>query len=330
MLPGVINTPARLLRLLSLLSARTTWTCGELAEGLAVTDRTVRRDVARLRELGYRIESDPGPWGGYRLGVGARMPPMVLDDEEALAVSVALREAALSGVLGGDQAAVSALLKLRQILPSEMADRLGELDATYVQTRRSSDHQVPAGRLLELAEVCRRGERVRLSYSDHAGKATDRDVDPYRLVHAGRRWYFVARDVTRGQWRTFRADRVKGARPTGQKVELVDLPDPALLVSHAIASVVYPITAVVRLPHPLDQALRLVPPTIGTHRPDGAATIVEIGGNDVEQLVTYLLGLGTPLRVLSPGDVREGLVRRTRQLLEDNTAPDSDPRAPGR
>jgi predicted DNA-binding transcriptional regulator YafY len=94
--------------------------------------------------------------------------------------------------------------------------------------------------------------------------------------------------------------------------------------------VVYPITAVVRLPRPLDQALRLVPPTIGTHRPDGAATIVEIGGNDVEQLVTYLLGLGTPLRVLSPGDVREALVRRTRQLLEDNTAPDSDPRGPRR
>src|SRR5690348_15931061 len=215
MLPGVINTPARLLRLLSLLSARTTWTCGELAEGLAVTDRTVRRDVARLRELGYRIESDPGPWGGYRLGVGARLPPTVLDDEEVLAVSVALREAALSGVLGGDQAAVSDLLKLRQILPSTMADRLGELDATFVQTRRSSHRQVPAGRLLELAEACRRGERVRLSYRDHAGKATDRDVDPYRLVHAGRRWYFVARDVTRGLWRTFRADRVEGIRPTG-------------------------------------------------------------------------------------------------------------------
>jgi predicted DNA-binding transcriptional regulator YafY len=108
-------------------------------------------------------------------------------------------------------------------------------------------------------------------------------------------------------------------RPTGHKVELVDLPDPALLVSQAIANVVYPISVTVRLPHPLDHALRLVRPTIGTHRPDGAAaTVVEIGGNDVEQLVTYLLGLGTPLRVLSPDDVRDELLRRTRQLIEDN------------
>ena len=331
MLRGVISTATRLLRLVSLLSARSTWTCGELADHLAVTDRTVRRDVARLRESGYRIESEPGPWGGYRLGVGSRMPPLVLDDEEALAVSVALREAALSGVLGGDQAAVSALRKLRQVLPSGIADRLAELDATFVQTPRSVNGQLPAGRLLELAAACRCGERVRLSYRDHAGKVTDRDVDPYRLVHTGRRWYFVARDVTRGQWRTFRADRVMEARPIGQKVELVDLPDPALLVSRAIASVVYPILVTVRLPHPLDRALRLVPPTIGTHRPDGAAaTIVEIGGNDVELLVTYLLGLGTPLRVLSPDDVREALLLRSQQLIEDNDdARPRDRRGPG-
>ncbi|GII01724.1 helix-turn-helix transcriptional regulator [Planobispora takensis] len=315
----MISTPARLLRLVSLLSARPAWTCRELAERMAVTDRTVRRDVARLRELGYCIESDPGPWGGYRLGGGTRVPPLILDDEEALAVAVALREAALSGVLGSDQAALSALLKLRQVLPPRIADRLAEMDATVVHTPRPEGPQISPGALLELAAACRRGERARLSYRDHAGKDSVRDVDPYRLVHTGLRWYFVARDVARDQWRTFRADRVVHLQPTGQPVELLDPPDPALLVSQGIAGVVYPLYGRVRLPHPMDRALRLVPPTIGTHHPDGPdATIVEIGANDAGQLADYLLGLGTPLRVLSPDEVREALLRRTRELSEAN------------
>ncbi|GIF41736.1 putative DNA-binding transcriptional regulator YafY [Actinoplanes xinjiangensis] len=315
----VISASARLLRLVSLLSTRPAWTCRELGERLAVTDRTVRRDIARLRELGYGIESDPGPWGGYRLGGGTRMPPLVLDDEEALAVAVALREVALSGVLGGDQAALSALLKLRQVLPPRVADRLEDMNATVVHTPRSQGRQIPPGMLLDLATACRRGERTRLSYRDHAGNTTVRDVDPYRLVHTGLRWYFVARDVARDQWRTFRADRVARIQSTGHPVELGDPPDPALLVSRGIAAVVYPLYVTIRLPHPMDRALRLIPPTIGTHHPDGPdATIVEIGGNDEDQLATYLLGLGTTLRVLSPDGVRDAVLRRARNLVEDN------------
>ncbi|WP_459016894.1 helix-turn-helix transcriptional regulator [Streptomyces sp. JNUCC 64] len=315
----MISSSARLLRLVALLSTRPTWTCRELAERMAVTDRTVRRDIARLRDLGYGVESDPGPWGGYRLGGGTRVPPLVLDDEEALAVAVALREAALSGVLGDDRSALSALGKLRRVLPPRIADRLGEMDATFVHTPRSGGPQLPPGVLRELAAACRRGERARLAYRDHAGNETVRDVDPYRLVHTGRRWYFVARDVAKDQWRTFRADRVVRVRSTGAAVELGDPPDPALLVSRSIAGVVYPLYVTVRLPHPLDRALRIVPPTIGAHHPDGPhATVVEIGGNDVDQLVTYLLGLGTPLRVLSPDPVREELLRRLRELSEDN------------
>lgn len=214
-LQGVISTSVRLLRLAALLSARPSWTCAELAERMEVTDRTVRRDIARLRELGYGVESDPGPWGGYRLSVGTRVPPLVLDDEEALAVAVGLREAALSGVLGSDQAALSALLKLRQVLPPRIADRLGEMDAAFVHTPRSQERQIAPGMLLELATVCRRGERVRLSYRDRRDRGTVRDVDPYRLVRAGRRWYLVGQDVARGEWRTFRADRVEQVRSTG-------------------------------------------------------------------------------------------------------------------
>jgi hypothetical protein len=202
-----------------------------------VTERTVRRDISKLRDLGYAIDSDPGPWGGYRLGGGgAKVPPLSLDDEEALAVAVALREAALSGVLGTDQAALSALLKLQRLLPPHIADRLGALGSAFVHTPRSDERQVSPGVLLELATACRSGERVRLSFRDRLDRGTVRDVDPYRLVHTGHRWYLVALEVVRGEWRTFRADRVTEARPTGHLTELADPPDAALVVSRMLTS----------------------------------------------------------------------------------------------
>ncbi|WP_418955474.1 helix-turn-helix transcriptional regulator [Streptomyces tritici] len=322
----MIAASARLLRLVSLLAARPSWTCGELAERMAVTDRTVRRDIARLREIGYAVESDPGPWGGYRLRAGTRVPPLTFDDEEALAVAVGLREAALSGALGSDQAALSALLKLRQVLPQRVARRLAEMDDAFVHTPRRDEPQIKPGMLLELAVACRREERARLSYRDREGRVTVRDIDPYRLVHTGRRWYFAARDVARDEWRTFRADRVERLRPTGQPVELVDPPDPALLVSRSMAAGAYPLTTTIRLPLSMDEALRLIPATVGVHRPAGpGATIVEIGGPDAEGLAKYLLSLATPLRVLEPDTVREALLRRTRELFELNGDDRSDP-----
>ena len=313
----MISSSARLLRLLSLLSSRPSWTCAELAERMEVTDRTVRRDIARLRELGYTVDSEAGPWGGYRLRAGSRVPPLILDDEEALAVAVGLREAALSDALGGDQAALSALLKLRQVLPRRIAERLGELDDAFVSLPGADGPQIKAGLLLELAVACRRGERARLSYVDGEGRATVRDVDPYRLVRTGRRWYFVARDVVRGEWRTFRADRVDRLQPIGRPVDLTDPPDPARLVSRNIANGPYPLSVTIRLALPMDAALRLVPATVGTHRSDGPdATLVDIGGPDPDGLARYLLGLGTPLRVLAPESVRHALLRRTRELLD--------------
>ncbi|MFD5192622.1 helix-turn-helix transcriptional regulator [Streptomyces sp. NPDC058357] len=321
----MISTSARLLRLVSLLSTRPSWTNSELAERLAVTERTVRRDIANLRELGYAIDSDPGPWGGYRLsGGGSRLPPLSLDGEEALAVAVALREAALSGVLGTDQAALSALLKLQRLLPAHIADRLAELDAAFVHTPRSDERLVSPGVLLELATACRRGERVRLSYRDRQDRATVRDIDPHRLVRTGHRWYLVALDVARGQWRTFRADRVTDAQPTGQPADLVDPPDAALLVSHMLTSG-YPLYATVRVPLPLNQALLLIPRNLGTHEPDGThATLVTVGGSTPDELATYLLGLATPLHVLTPVSVRTALHTRIQTLLNAN-----DPHPPG-
>ncbi|MEV6053142.1 YafY family protein [Streptomyces sp. NPDC052107] len=317
----MLSSSARLLRLLSLLSSRPSWTCVELAERMEVTDRTVRRDIARLRDLGYAVDSEAGPWGGYRLRAGSRLPPLILDDEEALAVEVGLREAALSDVLGGDQAALSALLKLRQVLPRHIADRLGDLDDAFVRLPGPDGPQMRPGLLLELAVACRRGERALLSYTDGEGRTTVRDIDPYRLVHAARRWYVVARDVARDQWRTFRADRIDRFQPTGRPVDLTDPPDPAQLVSRNIANGPYPLSATIRLPLPMREALRLIPATVGTHRPDGPdATLVEVGGPDPDGLARYLLTLGSPLRVLEPDAVRQALARRARELAEENAA----------
>ena len=193
------------------------------------------------------------------------------------------------------------------------------MDAAFVQTSRSDERQIAPGMLLELATACRRSERTRLSYRDLGGKATVRDVDPYRLVHTGHRWYFVARDVAKGEWRTFRADRVAQIQSTGQVVEIVDPPDPALLVSQGLSKGVYAHYMTIRLPLPMDRALQLVPPAIGTHQPEGPdATIIEIGGPDADSLARYLLGLSVPLQVLSPDDVRQALLRRTRALFEGN------------
>ncbi|MBB4686339.1 helix-turn-helix transcriptional regulator [Amycolatopsis jiangsuensis] len=317
----MIGTSSRLLHLLSLLSSRPSWTADELARRMDVTDRTVRRDITRLRELGYDVESDPGRWGGYRLRPGTKQIPLVLDDEESLAVTVALREAARTGVLGDDQAVLSAFLKLRQLLPTRVASQLGAMDDVFEHTARAGGQPLSPGLLAGLASACRRGERVRLSYRDSRGTETERAVDPHRLVFTGNRWYLVARDVERAAWRTFRADRVVHAEPTGRVVPVDDPPDAARFVAEMLTSD-YPLYVTVRLFVPLAEAMRAVPPTAGVHRADGPdATVVELGGTDVESLAARLVKLGVPLTVLEPAEVRAA-VRRRGLALADGNRPD--------
>ncbi|MET7648532.1 WYL domain-containing protein [Streptomyces sp. NPDC005426] len=317
----MITTSARLLRLVSLLSSRPTWSNAELARQLDVTERTVRRDVDKLRELGYGVESVPGPGGGYRFGAGNRMPPLNLDDDEVFAVAVALREAAHGAALGADPAALSALLKLRQILPTRMARRLEGLDATVEHTPRCETPRASADVLLLLASVCRASERTTLTYRDMQGTTTVRCVDPHRLVYTGAHWYFVARDVERSAWRTFRADRVVEVVSTGEVIEVPDAPDAAKLVSDTITRTGYPFFARVRLPLSYDDARRLVAPIVATHEPDGPnATVIIIGGSDPDQLAGYLLSLRTPLEVLSPDFVRDALLARLDALYRGNEA----------
>jgi len=213
----MLETSARLLRLLSLLQSSRDWTGTELAERLGVTTRTVRKDISRLRELGYPVEAQVGVAGGYRLGRGGSLPPLLLDDVEAVAVAVALRTAAGSAIAGIEDASVRALVKLQQVLPSRLRHRTHAFE-TALQTS-------PRGPLVDpevltlLASACRDREVVRFEHESHDARVTRRRAEPYRLVSHQRRWFLVAWDLDRDDWRTFRVDRIAPRTPTGPRFE---------------------------------------------------------------------------------------------------------------
>jgi predicted DNA-binding transcriptional regulator YafY len=207
----VSGTSARLLRLLSLLQTPREWPGGELAERLGVSLRTVRRDVERLRDLGYPVHATMGAIGGYRLVAGTAMPPLLVDDEEAVAIAIGLRTAAVQAVAGIEEASVRALGKLEQVLPSRLRHRVAALGAATVPLPPTEESTVDPAVLVVLAAAVANKERVRLRYRTDA----DRLVEPYRLVAARHRWYLIAFDTAADDWRTFRVDRVTDPRPTG-------------------------------------------------------------------------------------------------------------------
>ncbi len=212
----MLETSARLLRLLSLLQARRDWTSTELATRLGVTTRTIRNDVDRLRGLGYPVDARPGVTGGYRLGAGGALPPLLLDDEEAVAVAIGLRAAASGSVAGLEETALRALAKLQQVLPSRLRRRVSAFQA-YALPVPSRDPQVDPDVLTLIAGACRDHERLRFDYRTHSGEASRRSVEPYRLVNDRRRWYLLAWDTDRDAWRTFRIDRIKPRGPAGPR-----------------------------------------------------------------------------------------------------------------
>ncbi|MET7394861.1 YafY family protein [Dactylosporangium sp. NPDC005572] len=212
----MLETSARLLRLLSLLQARRDWTSTELATRLGVTTRTIRNDIDRLRGLGYPVDARPGVAGGYRLGQGGALPPLLLDDEEAVAVAVGLRTAASGSIAGIEETSVRALAKLQQVLPSRLRHRISAFQS-YTLPTPSPGPQVDPDALTAIASACRDHELLRFDYQAHSGAATRRTVEPYRLVNDRRRWYLVAWDVDRDAWRTFRVDRIEPRTPTGPR-----------------------------------------------------------------------------------------------------------------
>ncbi|NNH75099.1 YafY family transcriptional regulator [Nocardia uniformis] len=226
------DTPARLLRLLSLLQTPREWPGSELAERLGVTDRTVRRDIDRLRDLGYPVEATLGVAGGYRLVAGAALPPLLLDDEEAVAIAVGLRAAAGSAVAGIEEASVRALAKLEQVLPTKLRRRVRVL-ATATATLAPSTTPVDPEVLTTLAAAITNTERVRFAYRAASGAESRRNVEPVGLVSSHRRWYLVCFDLDRNDWRSFRVDRIDRPQPTAARFSPRTLPavDPAAYVA---------------------------------------------------------------------------------------------------
>src|ERR671930_763502 len=230
------ETSSRLLDLLSLLQTRRDWPGNALAERLEVSGRTIRRDVERLRRLGYPVESLTGPAGGYRLRAGSAMPPLLLDDEEAIAIAVGLRTAAGASVTGIEEAAVRALVKLEQVLPARVRRRVRALGAA-TSTLPAPGPTVDPHDLTVIAAACRDSECLRFAYRGRDGAESRREVEPHSLVNHGRRWYLVAWDRRRDDWRTFRLDRIAKPAPMGLRFMPRRLPakDAAAYVAQSIA-----------------------------------------------------------------------------------------------
>ena len=229
------GTSGRLLKLLSLLQTRRDWPGAELADRLDVSPRTIRRDVDRLRELGYPVEASTGPFGGYRLHAGTAMPPLLLDDDEAVAIAVGLRTAAGASVTGIEETAIRALVKLEQVLPSHLRRRVNALQSV-TSTLPATGPRVDPEALTAIAGACRDRERLRFGYSARDGTESRRLVEPHALVNLGRRWYLVAWDRDRDDWRTFRVDRIERPAPAGARFEPRTLPGDADAAAYVAAN----------------------------------------------------------------------------------------------
>jgi predicted DNA-binding transcriptional regulator YafY len=307
------DSAGRLLQLLSLLQQRVHWSGPELAERLGVTSRTVRRDVHRLRALGYPVEAGPGLTGGYRLGAGASLPPLLLDDDEATAIAIALGVSA-GGVLPGvEEPALAALAKLERLLPPHLRARIDAVRRTTL-TIGGSD-QVVAEVLVTVARASAERERLQVTYVDREGRRSERRVDPYRLVSTGRRWYLVAFDVGVGDWRTLRADRITSVTPTGHRFRLEDPPDAAQLVSRASGVSPYRYAARVVVHASTEDLTAKVPPTVGMVEPHPDGALLTVGADDLAFLAGHLVALDLPFEAIHPPELRDLLRRSGARLV---------------
>jgi predicted DNA-binding transcriptional regulator YafY len=301
-LPPVIPTSARVLRLLTLLSSRRAWAGADLADRLEVTDRTLRRDVDKLRSLGYPVQSTSGTAGGYMLGAGADLPPLLLDDDEAIAVSLGLRTAAGGVVMGMEEAAVRALAKIDQVLPSRLRKRVRALQTSIVPLA-SPGPLVDADVLCAIAGACRDRDRLRFAYTDREGAASERRAEPCGLVHTGRRFYLVAWDLEREAFRTFRVDRIQRVIETGPSFSPRDPPEAnlAAYVSKSIAASGYAEVARVVIHAPVEVIADRVSPSAGVLEPiDASRCRLVTGARSVETLAAWIGMLGFDFEVEDP------------------------------
>ena len=297
----MLDTSARLLRLLSILPTRPDWTGAELAARLGITGRTLRRDMARLRELGYPVRAPPGVAGGYRMAAGTTLPPLLLDDDEAVAVVLSLRTATGHGVTA--ETSLRALTRLERVLPARLRRRAAALRLATVPLATPAPAVDPAV-LTVIAEACQDLQKLTFAYRDHHGTAGDRTVQPHRLVHTGRRWYLVARDDARDAWRTFRADRIDGPRPTGVRFTPHDPPDAAAFVAESVSAAPYRHRARVRVHAPAPVVAERVPPGTGVvEAVDRSNCLLITGADSLTQVAIHLAALGHDFTVLEPPEL---------------------------
>jgi predicted DNA-binding transcriptional regulator YafY len=308
----MLETSARLLRLLSLLQSRRDWPGRDLARRLGVSARTIRRDVDRLRELGYPVHASTGSAGGYRLGAGAALPPLLLDDDEAVAVVVGLRTAAGGTVAGIEETSVRALAKLEQVLPARLRHRVGALGAVTVALPTNGETVSPAD-LTTIACACRSFETLRFDYHTHDGTEALRTAQPHRLACTGRRWYLLGWDVDRRDWRTYRVDRIRLRTPNGPRFSARPLPDEdvAAYISAGISTGAYRYHARVILRVPLEKAALRIRTGDGVLEAIDADTCrLTTGAHSIDALAIHIAFTDLDFEVESPPELAD----RAREL----------------
>ncbi|MFF9069757.1 helix-turn-helix transcriptional regulator [Streptomyces sp. NPDC014891] len=301
------DTPARLLNLLSLLQTPREWPGSELAERLAVSPRTIRRDIDRLRDLGYPVEATLGAVGGYRLVAGTAMPPLLLDDEEAVAIAVGLRAGAGHAIEGVEEASVRALAKLEQVLPARLRHRVSTLQNATIPLTRGDGATVTPATLTALAGTVTGRERLRFGYRAGDGAESKRLVEPYRLVSTGHRWYLVAYDLGREDWRTFRVDRVTDPLATGARFTPRELPagDAAQLLARSMSRAQPELDLDVTFEAPADFVTARLPSHL-VPAPTGPTTcrLRARSADSVEWLAIRLALVDAPFTIQSPPTLR--------------------------
>jgi predicted DNA-binding transcriptional regulator YafY len=311
-----MTSSARLLKLLALLQSRRFWPGTELARELEITQRSVRRDVERLRGLGYPVHAAAGVGGGYQLGAGKELPPLPLEDDEAVAVAVGLRAAASGPIKGLEDASLRALAKLEQVLPKRLRKRVNALQSVSVRMGAAGP-TIDAEVLTTIAGACRDCETLHFDYSSRTGSATTRTVEPYRLVHTSARWYLLAFDLERKEWRTFRVDRI-GPRPRpGVPFKARPLPadDVASYVSQSVSTDVYRFRARITVHASASEMGKRHSATAARIEPLSAERCsVSTGGDSLEGLAWYLGTLGFDFEVHEPKELIAHLTQVSERL----------------
>jgi predicted DNA-binding transcriptional regulator YafY len=304
----VLETSARLLELLSLLQTPRDWSGAELAERLEVDVRTIRRDIDKLRNLGYPVHAVAGA-AGYRLAAGAKLPPLLLNDDEAVAVVLGLRTAAGGTIAGIEESSLQAMAKLEQILPARLRHRVSALQAATISMSAGTP-AVDPGVLTVIAAAIRDHEQLRFDYRTHRGAAIRRAAEPHRLVHTGRHWYLVGWDVDRKDWRTYRVDRLSPRIPNGPRFIPREPPQKDLVgfVSHGISTAPYRHRARITLEVPAAVAVDRIPPTVGIIEAiDEAHCLLHTGANSLDELAVYTALFGFGFRVHEPPELIDHL-----------------------